>query len=95
LHLLPSAQKLAIAQALHHRASAIKVRAVAGALRQRSPLLLRHIVVWGDYYLAPRTDAAVTVGAANDYAGYAASYLTAAGTAELLAQALTAAPTLE
>lgn len=53
----------------------------------------RHIIFWGDVYLAPQIGGAVTIGAANDYPGFVL-HPTAEGVARLLKQALEAFPDL-
>lgn len=53
----------------------------------------RHIVFWGDVYLAPRRGGTVTIGAANDYPGFV-PHPTASGVAELLSQGVSAVPSL-
>jgi glycine oxidase len=60
---------------------------------RRVPMPLHHIIFWRDSYLTPRAAKEVVVGAANDYPGFV-SYPTASGVATLLADAISAVPTL-
>jgi glycine oxidase len=80
---------------MRHLGVELPIRPQRGQLVVLRPvhLSLRHIISWGDVYLAPRPGGEVTIGAANGYAGVV-TFPTASGVARLLTQACAAIPAL-
>lgn len=62
-------------------------------LALRTPVRFRHTVRWGQYYIVPRRDGRLVVGATNEDCGFDRA-LTAAGVSGLLQSAIQMAPEL-